>query len=142
MPYSSVSDVPSYVPKGKRKQWLAVFNSAWKRAKKDGKTDKEAEQSAFAQANAVAGPNSDKAAIDSLSNYDLLALPLRKSVGTTATGFVRAVDGPFKCAHCRFMKDGCCTEPEVLADPEIQDLLNDDGLLPVEPGDCCNEYEP
>lgn len=138
MPYSSVADVPSYVPKGKRRQWLAVFNSAYKRAKKDGKSDKEAEQSAFAQANAVAGPNA-KAAMIVLSNEDLLSLG--KAVGTKETGFVRAVDGPFKCGHCAHMEDGNCTQTEVLADPEVKDLLVD-GLLPVEPGDCCNEYDP
>lgn len=61
MPYSSASDAPSYVPKAKRKQWIAVWNSAYDRAKKDGKSDKEAESSAFAQANGVAGPNAKKA---------------------------------------------------------------------------------
>src|SRR5262249_59505384 len=40
----------------KRKQWIEVWNSAYRKAKKDGKSDKEAESSAFAQANAVAGP--------------------------------------------------------------------------------------
>lgn len=57
MPYSSTSDVPTYVPAARRKRWLEVFNSAYDRAKKDGKSDKDAEASAFAQANAVAGPN-------------------------------------------------------------------------------------
>ena len=57
MPYSSVSEVPSNVPKAKRKQWLEVWNSAYERAKEDGKDHDAAEASAFAQANAVAGPN-------------------------------------------------------------------------------------
>ncbi len=82
MPYDSTADVPSYVPKGKRRQWLAVFNSAWKRAKKDGKS-----------------------------------------------------------GNCEHMDDGNCTQSEVLADPEVKELLVD-GLLPVEEGDCCNEYDP
>lgn len=60
MPYSSASDAPDYVPKAKKKQWVAVWNSAYGRAKKEGKSDKEAESSAFAQANGVAGPNSAK----------------------------------------------------------------------------------
>jgi hypothetical protein len=60
MPYDSVKDVPEYVPKAKRRQWLKVFNSAYAAALKDGKGAKEAEQSAFAQANAVAGPNAEK----------------------------------------------------------------------------------
>ena len=57
MPYSSVSEVPDYVPKEKRKQWLEVFNSAYSRAKG---SQKEREASAFAQANGVAGPNAEK----------------------------------------------------------------------------------
>lgn len=62
MPYTKPSEAPDYVPKEKKKQWIAVFNSAWDKAKADGKSDKEAESSAFAQANGVAGPNSKKAA--------------------------------------------------------------------------------
>jgi hypothetical protein len=58
LPYNSVSEVPANVPKDKRKQWLEVWNSAHARAVKDGKTSDEAERSAFAQANSVAGPNS------------------------------------------------------------------------------------
>ena len=53
MPYSSVKEVPDYVPEAHRKQWLEVFNSAYAAAKKDGKSDKDAESSAFAQANGV-----------------------------------------------------------------------------------------
>lgn len=55
MPYSSVKDVPDYVPKAKRKQWLEVWNSAYKKALKDGKTPEEAESLAFAEANSVTG---------------------------------------------------------------------------------------
>ncbi len=148
MPYSSVADVPDYVPKGKRRQWLAVFNSAWKRAKKDGKSDKDAEASAFAQANAVAGPNSSKSAGGFKGGW--VGFPdgedkpgkITKAVGTEATGFVRAVDGPFKCGHCAHMEKSACHQAEVIADPEVQDELNADGFLPVESGDCCNEYDP
>jgi SPP1 gp7 family putative phage head morphogenesis protein len=60
MPYPSAADVPSYVPQAKRKQWAHVWNSAYARAKKEGKGDKEAEASAFRQANSVAGPSSEK----------------------------------------------------------------------------------
>lgn len=60
MPYAAPADAPDYVPKKHRAQWIAVWNSAYDRAKKDGKSDKEAESSAFAQANGVAGPNSSK----------------------------------------------------------------------------------
>src|SRR5438034_9249362 len=53
MPYSNVSEVPDYVPKDKKKQWMEVWNSAHKAAKKKGMSDKDAEASAFAQANGV-----------------------------------------------------------------------------------------
>ena len=58
MPYSKPSEAPSYVPKPKRRQWIAVWNSAYNAALKDGKSAKDAEAAAFAQANGVAGPNS------------------------------------------------------------------------------------
>lgn len=54
MPYESNADVPSHVPEAKRSQWREVWNSAFKRAKDKGLDDKEAEQSAFRQANGVA----------------------------------------------------------------------------------------
>ncbi|HVI09591.1 MAG TPA: hypothetical protein VND65_14980 [Candidatus Binatia bacterium] len=56
-PYASAAEVPDYVPEAKRKQWMEVWNSAYERAKKKGMSDKDAEESAFAQANGVAGPN-------------------------------------------------------------------------------------
>ena len=62
MPYASASDAPSYVPKSKRAQWVAVWNSAYRKAKSEGKSDKEAESSAFAQANGVTHPKSSKSA--------------------------------------------------------------------------------
>lgn len=58
--YKSVDEVPDNVPAAKKKQWLEVWNSAYKKAKSDGKAQEDAESSAFAQANAVAGPNSEK----------------------------------------------------------------------------------
>jgi hypothetical protein len=65
MPYSNVKEVPDYVPKENRAQWREVWNGAYAAAIKDGKGKKEAEQSAFAQANSVSGPNakSDKETI-------------------------------------------------------------------------------
>lgn len=57
--YSSVSEVPSYVPKSKRKQWLDVFNSEWDRHKDS--SQEERERIAFSAANGVAGPNAKKA---------------------------------------------------------------------------------
>ena len=56
MPFSSTSELPSFVkkmPTKKQRQWMAVFNSAFAKAKKEGKSKKDAESSAFAQANGV-----------------------------------------------------------------------------------------
>jgi hypothetical protein len=132
MPYSSVKDVPSYVPKDKKKQWLEVFNSAYKQAKKDGKSDSDAEKKAFAEANGVAGPNAKVA----------------KAAGTKTTGFVRAAEGPFRCGHCEHMEKkagaaGYCIQPDVNADEELKDEpRNDSSFLLVAGGDCCNKYDP
>lgn len=55
MPYT-VSNAPANVQKmsaTKKRQWVAIWNSAYARAKKAGKSDKEAEASAFKQANGV-----------------------------------------------------------------------------------------
>jgi uncharacterized protein len=60
MPYSKPSDAPDYIPESKKAQWVEVFNSAYKKAKKDGKSDKEAESSAFAQATGVTGSKESK----------------------------------------------------------------------------------
>ena len=127
MPYSSVSEVPDSVPKAKRKQWLEVWNSSYKRHHDEAR--------AFAEANAVAGPNAKASAAF-------------KAAGTKATGFVRAVDGPFRCGHCAHMekaagKAGVCLQKQVNADPQLKDEGRDaDGHLLVAGGDCCNEYDP
>jgi len=52
--YKTAADAPDHVPADKKKQWVDVWNSAYKKAKKDGKSDADAEGSAFAQANGVA----------------------------------------------------------------------------------------
>ena len=53
MPYSKPSDAPDHVPADKKAQWVAVWNSAYKAAKKSGMSDKDAEAKAFAEANGV-----------------------------------------------------------------------------------------
>jgi len=55
--YKDASEAPDYVPEDKKAQWVAVWNGAYKAAVKDGKEKDAAEKSAFAQANAVAGPD-------------------------------------------------------------------------------------
>lgn len=42
MPYSSDSDVPDYVPSGKRAQWRAIFNSTYERTEGDTKAKETA----------------------------------------------------------------------------------------------------
>lgn len=58
--YKSAADVPDYVPDDKKAQWKEVWNSAYAKALKDGKSKDEAEKSAFAQANGVAGPKAKR----------------------------------------------------------------------------------
>lgn len=50
---NSAEPAPDYVPADKKKQWEEVYKSAFQQAKKSGKSDKEAEQQAFAEANGV-----------------------------------------------------------------------------------------
>lgn len=50
---NSAEPAPANVPEAKKKQWEAVYKSAFSDAKKAGKTDKEAESQAFAEANGV-----------------------------------------------------------------------------------------
>lgn len=55
MPYT-VDNAPANIqqlPAKKRRQWVAIWNSAWQRLKKAGKSDQDAESGAFAQANGV-----------------------------------------------------------------------------------------
>lgn len=61
MPYASVNEVPSYVPKAKRKQWLEVWNSSYK--------EHGDEERAFREANGVAGPNSSKKVLTKTELY-------------------------------------------------------------------------
>lgn len=56
MPFSSVDSLPAFVkklPAKKQRQWMSVFNSAFSKAVKEGKSTKDAEGTAFRQANGV-----------------------------------------------------------------------------------------
>ncbi len=122
MPYSNTSEVPSYVPKSKRKQWLEVWNSTYK--------ETGSESRAFASANSVAGPKSKK-----LFKF-----------GTQMTGYTNgAAFGPFECGHCMFF-DKVDERLAFCGNDEV----NDDEEVPTDPygnkvvsfTDCCNEYFP
>src|SRR5437899_558773 len=152
MPYSSVSEVPTSVSKAKRRQWMAVWNASYKEHKDEAR--------AFAAAWAAIGSaawhktilawvTKTKTGIgngwmfgEEIPGEELPRGYFVKAVGTAETGFVRAVEGPFKCGNCAHMDGGNCTQAEVIADPEVKDLLNAGGLLPVNKGDCCNEFDP
>lgn len=122
MPYSSVSEVPSYVPKAKRKQWLEVWNSVYHQTNDESR--------AFASANSVAGPKSKK-----LFKF-----------GTQMTGYTNgAAFGPFECGHCMFFDKlderlAFCGNDEVNMDDEVP--TDPYGNKVVAFTDCCNEYFP
>ena len=122
MPYSSVSEVPSYVPKNKRKQWMEVWNSVYR--------EHGDESRAFASANAVAGHKSKK-----LFKF-----------GTQMTGFTNGASyGPFECGHCMFFdkideRMAFCGNDEVNSDPDVP--ADPYGNKVVNFVDCCNEYFP
>ena len=58
MPYTRISDLPPAVrklPRKKQRQWKAVWNDVYARAKADGKSEQEAERLAFASAWSAVG---------------------------------------------------------------------------------------
>jgi len=74
------SDVPSYVHGAKRRrQWSHIWNAEYRSQKDKGKSDKEAEQIAFASANGVAGTGKVYASL------------LAKAVAEDARAFADAV---------------------------------------------------
>src|SRR5579859_539389 len=64
MPYANVSEVPDYVPKKKRKQWLEIWNKVYKEKIDAGESKEAAEKSAYAQATGVANKESKGAVMD------------------------------------------------------------------------------
>lgn len=121
MPYSSDSEVPSYVPKAKRKQWRSVWNSVYNQTGDESR--------AFASANSVAGPKSKK-----LFKF-----------GTELTGYTHGFYGPFECGHCLFFDaidktKAFCGNEEVKQDPGVPS--DQYGNKVVNFIDCCNNYFP
>ena len=125
MPYSKPSEAPAYVPDDKRAQWIAVWNSAYKRALKDGKSKDDAEASAFAQANGVAGPNSKAAGGTTMANVNYQA----------------KATGKDHCEECEYFSTttGVCTNQVVADDPNVPE--NSKGQKLVEPQGWCNQFE-
>lgn len=77
----SAEPAPDYVPADKKPQWEAVYKSAFAKAKEDGKSDKEAEQTAFAEANGVIKKESK-------------SMPVKREVRFLQGAEMRATDTP------------------------------------------------
>jgi 2'-5' RNA ligase len=79
MPYTlaTVPDAVKKLDKKDQRKWVAVWNSAYARAKKDGKSDKDAESAAFAQANGVVmGTESMPTMLEGVTTQDIADLCL------------------------------------------------------------------
>ena len=63
MPYTA-KDAPDYIAADKKEQWAAIWNSVYNAAIKGGKSEKEAESSAFAQATGVVNKKSEASSLD------------------------------------------------------------------------------
>ena len=132
MPYSRIDEVPDYVPKDKRRQWMSVFNSAHAAAKEDGKSDKEAEESAFAQANAMAGPNSDKTT----------GANMKANIGSTDVHYTaQASVAAESCRNCLYFDPAGnrCLNDQVKRDPNVPKDAR--GQKIVSPGGWCDQFE-
>jgi hypothetical protein len=68
-------------------------------------------------------------------------------VGTKSTGFVTAAELPpddRKCARCKYMVNGACTNKQVMNDPDVPNRemrLRPNGTITVAPDECCNLVE-
>lgn len=120
MPYASDADVPSYVPKKKRAQWRAVWNSIYEEHKDEAR--------AFAGANAAI-----KKMVFQFFKF-----------GTANTGFTESEWGPFKCGTCTYsdtMADyHICKNDVVGQDSAVPE--DQFGNKVIESGDCCNRWTP
>lgn len=121
MPYSSVSEVPSYVPKGKRKMWMEVWNSIY--------NEHGDESRAFAGANAAV----KKTVLSELVKF-----------GTENTGFTKGEWGPFNCSRCEYSKAitdyHICENDAVSQDEAVPE--DEFGNKVIEGNDCCNHWTP
>jgi cation transport regulator ChaB len=75
MPYASTSELPAYVKKYSAKlqrMWMGVFNSAYDKALKEGKSVQEAEAAAFSTASGVVKKNMEKFGIGHYEHSDMI----------------------------------------------------------------------
>lgn len=71
--FDTLADIPDSVPKEKRtKQWIEIWNDAYDKARRDGKSEDEAASSAFAQATSATKPKGKEAAMDDLDETGAL----------------------------------------------------------------------
>lgn len=120
MPYDSVDQVPSYVPKSKKRQWMAVWNAAYK--------EYGDESRAFATANAAIKDKSQK-----LYKF-----------GTLNTGYTSAEYGPFECGRCKYsdtlVDESICINEHVLEDEDVPE--DSYGNKIIEEHACCCLWAP
>lgn len=69
--------------------------------------------------------------------------PQLYSDGTNLSGFVTDEENkpPRICSACKWIKEGNCTNPLVMIDPELKSRRNEDGAIKVGPKDCCNSFQ-
>lgn len=65
-------------------------------------------------------------------------------IGTEKSGFIRAEEyGPGGCGHCRHMRTGVCTHPEVKRDTApVLSKRNERGFPYVDGKDRCEYWQP
>ena len=81
MSYATPSDAPSYVPEAKRPQWIQVWSHSYKSSLKKGMPAKDAETSAFKQANGVTMPELDYDALLATVPAEVVELADRAQCG-------------------------------------------------------------
>lgn len=58
--------------------------------------------------------------------------------GEPGTGYMGPEDGPFRCDHCEYFKDGTCGNEEML---KLSKRAKSNGRVKVDAGGCCIYFE-
>lgn len=96
---NAAEPAPKGVPAGKEKQWEEVYKSAFAKAKKDGKSDKEAESTAFAEAWGVVNKEKKSAVTGKRELRVMGNCELRATTGDGApgiSGYASVWDSPYE----------------------------------------------
>lgn len=137
MPYASVSEVPDHVPKAKRRQWMAVWNSTY------ASTHDEAR--AFATANGVIKLAYRGSGVlyfqeDKVQKLDEGAV--RSSRGDTSVDYTATAGNAGEtCSRCLFYdsQTGFCLNDVVARDTTVPEDAN--GQKVVAAGGWCSQFE-